>query len=69
LAIAAASRTDGAIGLWSRKLVDGIRRELRALRHRAEKKADRTGRNVQDAAEVIVETAADLAHGPDPLPE
>jgi hypothetical protein len=49
--------------------VERICRELRALRHRAEKKADRTGRNVQDAAEVIVETAADLAHGPDPLSE
>jgi hypothetical protein len=49
--------------------VERIRRELLAFRHRAKKKADRTGRNVQDAAEVIVETAADLAHGPDPLPE
>jgi hypothetical protein len=60
LAIAASARTDGA---------ERIRSQLRALFHRAEKKADRTGQHVQDAAEVIGETAVDLAHGPDSLSE
>jgi hypothetical protein len=69
VAIAASARTNGAVGLWSRRLVERVPREFRALFHRAEKRADRTGRHVQDAVEVIGETAADLAHGSDPLSE
>jgi hypothetical protein len=69
LAVAASARTGGAIGPWSRSRLERIRRGLRSRFHRAEAKADRTGRHMQDAADVIGETAADLAHGPDPVSE
>ena len=62
LTIAALARTDGALGRRSRSLAGGIR----VLFHRAEQKADRAGRHVQEAAEVVGETAIDLAHGPGP---
>ncbi len=69
LAIAALAQTDGALGRRSRSLTKGIRRGIRALLHRAEEKADRAGRRVQEAAEVVGETAVDLAHGPGPVSE
>jgi len=69
LAIAAFARADGALGRRRRSLAGGIRRKIRALFHRAEEKADRAGRRVQDAAEVVGETAVDLAHGPGPVSE
>ena len=69
LAIAALARTDGALGRRSRSLAGGIRQEIRVLFRRGEEKADRAGRRVQEAAEVVGETAVDLAHGPGPLSE
>ncbi len=69
LGIAVSARTWGALGPRSRGHADGIRPEIRRLFHRVEQKADRTGQRVQDAAEVVGETAADLAHGPDPVSE
>ena len=69
LAVAALARNDGALSRRSRSLATGIRGGIRAIFHRAEQKADRAGRRVQEAAEVVGETAVDLAHGPGPASE
>jgi hypothetical protein len=61
--------TGTARGRRTKRFMDRIRRKVMALFHRAERKADRAGRRVQDAAEVVGETAVDLAHGPDPASE
>jgi hypothetical protein len=69
LAIAASARTKGSLRLRRRGSSVGIRRETRRLFRRVEQKVDRTGQRVQEAAQVIGETAADLVDGPGPLSE
>jgi len=69
LAIAASARAKGSLRVRSRGLSVGIPRETRKLFHRVEQKVDRTGQRVQEAAEIIGETAADLVDGPGPPSE
>lgn len=68
LATAILARSDGALGRRSRSFAGGIARRIRALVHRMQEKTDRAGARVQDVVEVVAETADDLAHGPDQVP-